>query len=156
VLRLLGGLLVLFLAGCGAGRNATATTPIQADTKGTYRLIASGASVTFPGGVTTFFSYSSGTLKLDQTGYSLELAGHGFSQSNGVYQLGSSVNTILNGRQGVFSLTATDPPFTFTGSYLVSSDFTLTLDYAPFNTTDGGLVTRSETWFKERDSLRHP
>jgi hypothetical protein len=155
--RLLGGVLVLLFAGCGAGQNAAATTPVLADTKGTYRLVSSGSSVTAPGGVNSFVSYSSGTLKLDDTDYALSLSGNRSSQqSSGVYRLGTSVNTILNARQGAFTLTATDPPFIFTGSYLVTRDFTLTLNYDPFSTPDGELVTHSETWFKESDALRHP
>jgi hypothetical protein len=102
-------------------------------------------------------SYSSGTLKLDDTGYTLNLTGNGSSQlSSGAYRLGTSVNTILNSRQGAFTLTATDPPFIFTGNYLVTRDFTLTLNYDPFNSANGDLVTHSETWFKESDALRHP
>ena len=156
MLRLLGGVLVVFLAGCGAGENAAATTPVQANTKGTYRLVSSGSSVIAPGGVDSFVSYSSGTLKLDDTDYELSLTGNRSSQqSSGVYRFGASVNTILNTRQGTFTLTATDPPFIFTGSYLVTRDFILTLNYDPFNTPDGDLVTHSETWFKESDALRH-
>jgi len=154
--RLLGGVLVLFLAACGAGENAVATTPVLANTKGTYRLVSSGSSFTAPGGSVSFVSYSSGTLKLDDTGYTLSLTGKGSLLSSGVYRLGTSVNTILNSRKGSFTLTATAPPFNFTGSYLVTRDFTLTLNYDPFNSADGGLVTHSETWFKESDSLRHP
>jgi len=154
--RLLGGVLVLFLAGCGSGQNTAATTPVQASTKGTYRLVSSGASVTSPGGVNSFISYSSGTLKLDDTGYTLSLEGNRSSQqSSGVYRLGTSVNTILNNKQGAFTLTAADPPFNFTGSYLVTRDFILTLNYDPFSSPDG-LVTHTETWYKESDALRHP
>ena len=154
--RLLGGLLALILAGCGAGEDAVATTPVLANSKGTYRLVSAGSSVTSPGGVNAFTSYSSGTLKLDDTSYTLSLTGNVSLLSSGAYQLGTSVNTILNTRQGAFSLTATDPPFIFTGNYLVTRDFTLTLNYDQFNTPDGGLVTHSETWFKESDLLLHP
>lgn len=145
----------MILAGCGAGENAVATTPVSANTKGTYRLVSAGSSVTSPGGISSFTSYSSGTLKLDDTDYTLSLTGNGSQLSSGVYQLGTSVNTILNTGQGAFSLTATDPPFIFTGNYLVTRDFTLTLNYDPFNTPDGRLVTHSETWFKESDLLSH-
>jgi hypothetical protein len=151
--RLAGGVLALLLAGCGSGDNVVATTPVLANTKGSYRLVTSASSVSSSGGATSFILYSSGTLKLDNTRYTLSLTGKVSQLSSGVYRIGTSVNTILNSRQGVFSLTETDPPFVFTGSYLVTRDFILTLNYDPYNSPDGGLVTRSEIWFKDRDSL---
>ena len=153
--RLLGTVLLLLAAGCGSGESAVAVTPVMADTMGTYRLIASRSGVASPGGASTFFSYSSGTLRLDDLSYTRSVTGQGREFSSGAYQLGTSVDTILNFRHGGFSLTSTDPPFQFTGSYDVTPDFTLTLSYDPFLLPDQGLVSRTETWFKESDSPRH-
>jgi hypothetical protein len=127
----------------------------MADTMGTYRLVASRTGFAPSGGASTFFSFSSGTLRLDDLSYTRAVAGQGREFSSGAYQLGTSVNTILNFRHGSFSLTSTDPPFQFTGSYDVTPDFTLTLTYDPFLLPDQGLINRSETWFKESDSPRH-
>ena len=151
--RFFGGWLLLLLAGCGSGENAVQVTPVMADTKGTYRLIASQTSVVTTGGVTSFSRYSSGTLRLEDPNYIRTVTGPG-EQSSGAYQLGSSVNTILNTRHGTFSLTSSDPPFLLTGSYDVTPDFTLTLNFDQFTLSDG-TVTRSETWFKESDSPTH-
>ena len=153
--RFLGGVLLLLAAGCGSGESAVAVTPVMADTMGTYRLIASRTGVTLSGGASTFFSYSSGTLRLDDPSYTRAIAGQGREFSSGAYQLGTSANTILNFRHGRFSLTSTDAPFQFTGSYDVTPDFTLTLNYDPFLIPDQGLITRSETWLKESDSPGH-
>jgi len=152
---LLGGMLVLLLAGCGAGGNAVEVTPVIADTNGTYRLVTSRIGVTPPGGVVSISAYSSGTLRLDDPGYTRSVSGGGQQVSIGTYQLGTTVNSILNNRQGSFALTSGDPPFLLTGSYQVTPDFTLTLSYDPFELPDQGLVTLSETWLKESDSPRH-
>ena len=131
--RFFGGLLFLILAGCGSGESAVQVTPVMADTKGTYRLIASRTSVTSTGGVTGFSRYSSGTLRLEDPNYTLTVTGPGERQSSGTYQLGTSVNTILDTRHGTFSLTSSDPPFLLTGSYDVMPDFTLTFNFDQFS-----------------------
>ena len=152
--RLLWGVLLFLLPGCGSGGNAVQVTPVMGGTRGTYRLVASQTSVTPVGGVSSFFAYSSGTLRLDDPGYTLTLTGPGQQNSSGSYQIGTSVNTIPNSRHGVFSLTASDPPFLFTGSYDVTPDFTLVLSFDPVALTDQGIITRSETWLKISDSPR--
>ena len=152
--RLLGGVLLLLLAGCGRGESSLAVTPVMADTRGTYRLVASGSSLTTPDGTRFFSSYSSGTLRLDDPGYTRTVSDQGLDFSSGTYQLGTSANTILNTRHGFFSLTSSEPPFNLTGSYDVAPDFTLTLDYDQFVLPGGLLVSRSETWFKESDAPR--
>ena len=152
--RLFGGMFLLLLAGCGSGESAVAVTPVLADTKGTYRLVASRLSVSTPAGVSSFYSYSGGTLRLDGAGYTRSVSDHGPQLSNGAYQIGTSVSTVLDSRRGPFALTSTDAPFLFTGSYDVTPDFTLTLSYDPFAIPGQGVVSRSETWYKESDSPR--
>jgi hypothetical protein len=155
-MRQLFGLLlvVVVLAGCGAGEGAVAVTPVVADTRGTYRLVASSVSAAAPGGAVTFSSYSGGTLRLDDPSYTRAVLSHGEQFSKGAYRLGTSVNSILNSRNGTFSLTSTDPPFLFSGSYHVTPDFTLSLEYDPFVLPDAVVVTRSEIWIKQSDSPR--
>jgi hypothetical protein len=154
--RLWGGvlLLLLLLAACGADQSSVAVTPVMADTRGTYRLVASTTSVTSSGSVRTFNSYSAGTLRLADSTYTRNVTGNGEAFSSGAYQIGASVNTILNTRHGSFNLTSTDPPGIFTGSYDLVPDFTLTLNYDPYSLPDQGLITRSDTWVKESDSSR--
>ena len=152
--RLLWGVLLFFLPGCGSGGNSVQVTPVMANTRGTYRLVASRTSVTPTGGVSSFFAYSSGTLRLDDTGYTLTLTGPGQQESGGNYQIGTSVNTIPNSRHGIFSFTANDTPIPLTGSYDVTPDYTLVFTFDPVTLTDQGLITRSETWLKISDSPR--
>ena len=153
---LLYRLCFLVLAGCGSGANVVAVTPVTADTRGTYRLAASTLSTVAPDGVLTpFNSYSSGTLRLSDTSYARTTSDGGESISSGSYQLGTSVNTILNSRQGSFALTSTEPPFSFTGKYQVSPQFTLTLNYDVYAVSDLGRISRTETWIKESDSAPH-
>jgi len=149
--RLLWGALLLAVAGCGSGTSAVAVTPVMADTKGTYRLVASRTSITSAVGTGAFSSYSSGTLRLDDPSYTLSVSGTGRQFSRGAYRLGTSVNTILNSSRGTFSLTSTVPPFVLTGSYQVTPDFTLILNYDQF-VLPKGVASRTETWFKESDS----
>lgn len=148
----LGAMLVLLLAGCGAGGSAVEVTPVMADTNGTYRLVASQTSVTSPGGANSFSAYSSGTLRLNDPGYTRSVSDGGQQVSSGTYLLGTTVNSILNSQHGSFTLTSGNPPFLLTGSYQVAPDFTLTLSYDPYQLPGQGTVTLSETWLKESDS----
>jgi len=152
--RLFGGVLLLVAAGCGSGENAVAVTPVIADTKGTYRLVASRTSLTRSGAAGAFSSYSGGILRLDDPSYSRVVSGTGRQSASGAYRLGVSVNSTLNSSHGTFSLTSSLAPFVLTGSYQVTPDFTLTLDYDGFVLPEG-VVTLSETWYKESDSPRH-
>jgi hypothetical protein len=152
--QLFGLVLVALLAGCGAGEGAVAVTPVVADIRGTYRLTASRVSAVAPGGLAAFSSYSGGTLRLDDPSYSRAVLSHGAQSSSGVYRFGTSVNSELNSRNGSFALTSTDQPFQFSGSYHVTPDFTLRLDYDPFVLPDAVVVTRSEIWVKQSDSPR--
>jgi hypothetical protein len=144
-------LLLLMLAGCGSGGgNFAAVTPVMADTRGTYRLSAATVTTTAPDSTVTATSYNSGTLRLTETNYSI-VVNNGASSSGG-YALGQSVNTILNTRDGSFTLTpdSGEPPVS--GGYHVAPDVTLTLDYGEVALPDGTRVSRTETWIKESDS----
>jgi hypothetical protein len=152
--RLLGGVLLIVLAGCGKSESSVAVTPVMADTKGTYRLVTSRTSVTAPGSASTFNSYSSGILRLEDPGYTRSVSDQGQQFSAGAYRLGTSVNSILTSSQGAFTLTSSEAPFAFTGSYQVAPDFILILNYDQFVQPGNLLVTRSETWIKESDSPR--
>ena len=155
MLRFWGGLALFFLAGCGTSESSVSVTPVLADTKGTYQLVTSSSSLTSPSGVSTFTSFSSGILRLDTLDYTRVITDHGPKVTSGAYLLGASVNTILNGRHGAFTLTTSDPPFQLTGNYDVAPDFTLTLNYDPFVIPGQGLISLTETWFKESDSPLH-
>ena len=144
--RLLASVGLILLAGCGSGGNAAAVTPVMASTIGSYRLIASTVSSTAGNQ-----SGSGGTLRLFATDYQRTAGAGGQDDSAGSYQLGNSVNNILNSRHGSFSLTSTEPAVTVTGSYQLTPDFTLTLDYDQYSLPGQGLVTRSETWLKVSD-----
>jgi hypothetical protein len=147
--------LLLTLAGCGSGGgNFAAVTPVMADTRGTYRLSSATVTTTAPApvGTVTTVSYNSGTLRLTETNYSKATVNSGEANSSGGYRLGQSVNTILNSRDGSFTLTpnAGQPPLA--GSYHVDPDVTLTLNYDQVASADGAVVSRSETWVKQADS----
>jgi hypothetical protein len=146
---ILAVILLLAIAGCGSGGNSAALTPVVASTRGTYRLSAATVTTTPAGGVSSFVSYSGGTLRLDDTTYQRSITGE--ASSSGSYAIGTSVNTILNSRQGAFALTQSAPSVVFTGSYDAIADFTLTLNYNQFS-ENGASVIRSETWVKENDS----
>jgi hypothetical protein len=153
VRKLSFAILLLIVAGCGSDGNVSAVTPVMADTRGTYRLAAASTSVTAPDGtVTTTASPAVGVLRLSDTGYSLTVFAPAAQVSTGSYVLGASVNTILNSRDGAFSLASLTPPGVLTGSYLVTPDFTLTLNYNQSALPDLSLVSRSETWVKQSDS----
>ena len=152
--RLCCGISLLLFAGCGSGGNVAAVTPVMADAKGSYRLAAGSDSISDPSGGSSFVNYSGGTLRLADASYTRTVIARGEQQTAGVYALGSSANTILNTSHGSFTLTSSAPPNVFTGSYGVTPDFTLTLNYDPFQLPGLGTVTRSETWVKVSDSPR--
>jgi hypothetical protein len=153
VKQLFCAIVLITLAGCGSDGNVRAVTPVMADTRGTYRLLASSSTLKAPdGSVTSFVSYSGGTLRLTETNFTRSVGQNGAVVSRGTYALGASVNTILNTRDGSFALVTSNPPFAFTGSYHVIPDFTLTLNYNPFALPDQTVITRSDTWTKESDS----
>lgn len=154
MLRFCGLLLVLVAAGCGSGESAVAVTSVMADTRGTYRLVASRLVITGADGATRFASFSSGTLRLQETDYNISLAGNGGFAAAGSYHLGASANTVLNSRRGTFSLTSNRIPTLFTGSYFAQPDFYLSLNYDPYPLADT-TVQRTETWLKLSDSPRH-
>jgi len=144
--------LLLLAAGCGASGNVAAVTPVMADTKGTYRLASSSGTITAPNGSTrSFLSFSSGTLRLSDSSYNQVRGG---LASQGSYTIGTSVNTILNSREGTFTLTPNGSPQPLSGSYQVTPDFVLTLNYNQSAQADQSLVTRSDTWVKQSDSPR--
>jgi hypothetical protein len=154
--RLLLGVSLLLLAGCGSGGNAVAVTPILADTTGSYALQASSVTISAPGGANSFNSYSGGTLRLfPDNSYTRAVTDGGQQTSSGSYQIGNSPGTIPNSRQGSFSLTSSDPPNAFAGNYLITGDFSLALTFDPYRLpADGSLVARTETWIKLSDSPR--
>lgn len=140
------------LAGCGSGGNQNAVTPVLADNRGTYQLVYSKVYQAAPGGgVTSFQSYSTGTLRLfDNSTYTRTMQqGSGQSITQGFYLLAGSTSSILGSRHGSFTLTPSDSP-QLNGTYDVASDFTLTLTYALPDATP----TRSDVWVKESDSPR--
>lgn len=144
---------LILLAGCGSGGNYRGVTPVMGDTRGTYRLSASSGTVTAPdGSASPFNSYSAGTLRLKETTYTRTVNDNGEERTGGTYVFGPSVNTILNNTEGKFTLTSDTPPHTLYGTYHVTPDFTLRLNYNRVALPDGNLVTRSETWIKESDS----
>ncbi|GFO69922.1 hypothetical protein GMLC_35010 [Geomonas limicola] len=148
-------LFLLVTAGCGEGENAVAVTSVMADTRGTYRLVTSQVEITSASGTTRFASFSSGTLRLKETDYTMSLAGNGGFTASGSYHLGASANTVLNSRQGAFSLSSNLAPSTLAGSYFAQPDFYLTLNYVPYALVDSSTVVRTETWRKLSDSPRY-
>lgn len=155
MLRFSGLLLLVVAAGCGSGENAVAVTSVMADTRGTYRLVASRLVITGASGATRFASFSSGTLRLQETDYNMSLAGNGGFAAAGTYHLGASANTVLNSRRGTFSLSSNRTPSFFSGSYFAQPDFYLSLNYEPYPLADNSTVQRTETWLKLSDSPRH-
>jgi hypothetical protein len=160
LLYLLAGTYLLIAGGCGSGGNANAVTPVMADAKGTYRLASSAVTLTAAdGAVSTFGSYSTGTLRLFDDGtYQRTMALHEQHNSSGFFFFGPSATnvtatTILNNRQGAFVLSSPDPVQPFKGAYDVKGDVILTLNYQ-LPQPDHSLVTRSNTWIKESDSPR--
>jgi hypothetical protein len=152
---LCGGILLLILAGCGSGGgNFAAVTPVMADTRGTYRLSVATVTTTSPApaSILTTNAYNSGILRLNETNYSKAVDNSGEQASGGGYALGGSVNTILNSRDGNFTLTPNSGAPPMTGSYHVDPDVTLTLNYNAVQLADGTLVSRTETWVKQSDS----
>jgi hypothetical protein len=140
------------LGGCGSGEHAVAVTPIQFDARGTYRLVFSRISTAVPNGMRSFTRYSSGTLRLQAGTYSLILGTPATFTDSGTFRFGSSVNTILNLRQGSFSVSSTEAPFALTGSYQVHPDYTLVLAYETYLRADLSSVSRVETWHKMSDA----
>jgi hypothetical protein len=140
------------LAGCGSEGHAEAVTPIQFDARGTHRLEYSRISTAAPNGTREFTRYSVGTLRLQAGNYSMILGNPPTFTDSGAFRFGSSVNTILNLRQGRFSVSGTEAPFTLTGSYQVHPDYTLVLAYEPYLRTDLNSGSRVETWYKVSDS----
>ena len=153
-------LCLLMLAGCGSGGNLDANTPVLADNRGTYRLAFTTVQVTAPGGqVSSFVSYSTGTLRLfENSTYARTIESpQGASISQGYYLLARSTSSILGSWQGSFSLNPNGidtSSAAITGSYDVTPDFTLTLTYNQYALPDTSLVTRSNVWVKESDSPR--
>lgn len=143
----------MLVSACGSDGNVRGVTPVMADTRGTYRLAGSSGTVALPdGSVTTFASYSSGTLRLQDSTFTRSVTRHGEQNTSGSYQIGTSVNTILNRRDGTFLFTSGAPAFHLAGRYQVTPDLTLRLDFDPFRLSDGTVTTHSETWVKESDS----
>ncbi len=146
---------LLVVTGCGSGGTVAAVTPVMADTRGTYRLLSATMVVTAADGATSLSSDTTGTLRLFENDYQRSVGDGALQTSSGSYQLGASVNTILNGRRGAFTLSAGEAPTMLTGNYQAVSDLTLTLDYDPYALPDLSLVKRTESWVKVSDSPNH-
>lgn len=149
--------LCLLLAGCGSGGNLDAVTPVLADVPGTYRLAYTEVTVAAPapgGAVTSFLSYSTGTLRLyDNSTYTrVTQGGQQQSVTQGGYLFADSTSSILGSSHGSFTFTPIGTAIPIAGLYKVTPDFTLTLTYPPVSLPDSSLMTRSNVWVKQSDS----